>query len=127
VEAAPETKERRRLVVTISHGVNGDRSTVGLTIANAALSAGMEVLVFMVSDGVELVRDGAAEMAYFPPFRPLGALIDAFTESGGNFVACGSCCQYRGMKPQGNAEGALVAGVATLISWLESGATVISL
>jgi predicted peroxiredoxin len=87
----------------------------------------MDVLVFLVSDGVELVRDSVAEMAHFPPFLSLGQLIDTFIESGGNFVACGSCFQYRGLKQEANVEGAVVAGVATLIRWLESNATVISL
>jgi predicted peroxiredoxin len=117
----------RKLVVTISANANGDRSTIGLTIANAALSAGMEVLVFLLSDGVDLVRAGAADHAHFTPFKPLAELVESFTRAGGTFVACGSCVQYRGLATQAVAEGAQAAGVATLISWLQAGATAISL
>jgi predicted peroxiredoxin len=117
----------KKLVVLTSHNANGDRSTVALTIASAALSAGMEVLVFLVSDGVELCREGAADLSHFTPFRPLGELVESFIQGGGVFVACGSCFQFRGMKEDQNAPGAQVAGVTTLVSWLKAGAATISL
>ena len=116
-----------KLVVVASHNANGDRSTVALTIANAALSAGMEVLVFLVSDGVELYRDGAADLAHFTPFRPLGELVESFVKAGGVLAACGSCLQYRGMNEDQNAPGAQVGGVTTLVAWLQAGAATISL
>lgn len=117
----------RKLVVLASHHANGDRSTVALTIANAALSAGMEVLVFLVSDGVELCREGAADLSHSTPFRPLGELVEGFVEAGGILVACGSCFQFRGMKSDQTVPGAQVAGVATLVAWLQAGAATISL
>jgi predicted peroxiredoxin len=120
-------EEKRKLVVLISHNANGDKSTVGFTIANAALSGGMDVLVFLVSDGVELGREGASDLAHIRPFRPLGELIDAFVKAGGVVAACGSCLQYRGMTAEHNAPGVQVAGVATLTSWLAAGAAAVSL
>jgi predicted peroxiredoxin len=120
-------EEKRKLVVTISTDANGDRSTVGLTVANAALSAGMEVLVFLASDGVGLAREGAADLAHIRPFKPLSELIDAFVEAGGAVVACGSCLQYRGISPDRMEPKIEVSGVATLVSWLAAGATAVSL
>ncbi len=120
-------EEKRKLVVLISHSANGDRSTVGFTIAGAALSAGMDVLVFLVSDAVEFTRDGAADRAHFAPFRPLAELIESFTAAGGVVAACGSCVQYRGLAAEQNAPGLQTAGVALLASWLAAGAGTISL
>jgi tRNA 2-thiouridine synthesizing protein D len=120
-------EDKRKIVVLITKNANGDRSSVGLTVANAALSAGMQALVFLVSDGVEIGRSGAADKAQFEPFRPLADLIDSFIENGGVFAACGSCCQYRGMTNDLSQQTAQVSGVATLIQWLEEGATAITL
>ena len=117
----------RKLVVVVSNNANGDKSTLGLTIANAALSSGMEVLVFLLSDGVELCRDGAADQAHIRPFRPLGELIETFVASGGVLAACGSCLQYRGMQLEHNHTGVQVAGVAMLANWLAAGAQTVSL
>ncbi len=118
--------EKRKLVVLISNNANTDRSTVGFTIANASLSSGMDVLVFLASDGVELCREGAADLAHVRPFQPLSALIETFVKSGGTLAACGSCYQYRGLAHEHNAPGVQVAGVALLAQWLAAGATTIS-
>ena len=55
----PETNGKsKKLVLMLSQNGNDDKSTVAFTIANAALSTGMEVGVFLVSDGVEMGRQG---------------------------------------------------------------------
>jgi uncharacterized protein len=119
--------DKKRLAVLVSHNANGDKSTIAFTIANAALSSGMEVLVFLVSDGVELCREGAADQAHTRPFQPLEALMDTFIANGGILAACGSCFQYRGMSPDHNAHGVEVSGVGLLAKWLAQGATTVSL
>jgi len=119
--------QKRRLVVLLSTNANGDKSTVAFSIAHAALSAGMEVLVFLVSDGVELSRDGASDRANFQPFAPLSSLIESFVANGGALAACGSCFQYHGLKPDQILPKAQLAGVATLATWLAAGAATVSL
>ena len=57
-----DTKSNK-LVVLLSHGANDDKSTVALTVANAALSTGMEVAIFLTSDAIELSRDGSCELS----------------------------------------------------------------
>lgn len=54
------TERTRELVVMISHGVDDELSSVGFTIANGGLSAGLSVLVFLTSAGVEIA--GASVM-----------------------------------------------------------------
>jgi predicted peroxiredoxin len=119
--------EKRKLVVVVSGNANGDKSTVGFTMAHAAHSAGMDVLVFLVSDGVELCREGASDLAHVTPFRPLSELMEDFAEKGGTIAVCGSCFQYRGMKQEHNLPKVQISGVTTLAAWLAAGATTVSL
>lgn len=118
--------DKRKLVVVVTGNTNGDRSTIAFTVANASLSAGMDVAVFLTSDAVDLSRDGAADLAHVRPFRPLGELIEEFVKQGGTLLACGSCVQFRGLDQSHLVHGLQVAGVATLASWLSAGAQTIT-
>ena len=57
-----------KLVIVLTHNGGHDTSTVGFTIANAALSQGKEVAIFLTADGVDLARDGASDLAQVRPF-----------------------------------------------------------
>jgi predicted peroxiredoxin len=116
----------KRLVVIITSGANNDKSTVGFTIANAALSTGTQVAVFLASDGVELARDGSCNQTQVKPFKPLDELIDAFIEKGGTVWACTPCYQHRGLKEAENYEKVIVTGAGPLVEWVNSGAATIS-
>lgn len=116
----------KKLVVVVTANGTGDRSTIAFTVANACLSAGMDVAVFLTSDGVDLAREGACDLTSVRPFRPLAELIDEFSEHGGTLIACGSCFQFRGMDASHTVARLQVAGVATLAAWLADGAQTIT-
>jgi predicted peroxiredoxin len=113
-------------VVIVSAGPNGDRASIAFTIANAALSAGMEVAVFLTSDGVDLSREGAADQSHTQPFLPLAELIAKFAAAGGVILACGSCFQFRGLKAEWTIPHVRVAGVTALVEWLAAGAVTLT-
>lgn len=117
---------KRKLAVVLTHGVNTDRSTIAFTVANASLSAGMEVMVFLASDGVDLAREHAADMASVKPFPGLDELVTKFAAGGGVIAACGSCCTFRGLNNGDMRSEVQVAGVSILTGWLAAGATAIS-
>lgn len=117
---------KKKLLIVITESASHDKATIAFTIANASLSAGMEVAVFVTSDGVDLARSGSAETAHFRPFKPLSDLVDSFVDNGGKLLACGSCWQHRGMKDLPVAEGATVAGVGSVVEWLAAGAATLS-
>src|SRR5678816_4933566 len=98
----------KKLVVIVSFNANSDKATVGFTIANAALSTGMQVAVFLTSDGVELARDGSCNLTHVKPFKPLDELIDSFLEKGGVVWACTPCFQHHGLKEAENYEKVIV-------------------
>jgi predicted peroxiredoxin len=117
----------KKLVVIVSSNANNDKATVGFTIANAALSTGMHVAVFLTSDGVDLARDGSCNLTHVKPFKPLDELIDAFLEKGGIVWACTPCYQHHGLKESENYDKVIVTGAGPLVEWVQMGAATISL
>jgi len=120
-------EQKNRLVVLISTDTNDDKSSVGFTIANAALSTGMEVAVFLTSNGVELSRDGSCELTQVKPFKPLGELIEGFVEKGGIVWACTPCFQHRGLETDKVYDKVVVTGAGPLVEWIQAGAATLSL
>lgn len=45
----------RELVCPITHGIDHGMSSVGFTIANGGMTAGLKVSIFLSSSGVDLV------------------------------------------------------------------------
>jgi predicted peroxiredoxin len=117
----------KKLVVVLSHGGNDDKSSVAFTIANAALSMGTDVAIFLTSDAAELGRDGAAEFTQVLPFKSLHELIDSFVERGGLVWVCAPCYKHRGLDTDNTVEKAIVTGAGPLLEWVDDGASVISL
>jgi predicted peroxiredoxin len=119
--------DSNKLVLLVSHGGNDDKSTVALTIANAALSSGMEVAVFLTSDAVELSRNGAVDMTHVKPFKKLEELIDSFLGNGGIVWTCAPCFTHRGLNGEDVVERATVTGAGPMIDWIKQGASTLSM
>lgn len=119
--------EPKKLVVVLGANANDDKSSVAFTIANAALSTGMQVAVFLTSDGVELAKDGGYDLTLVQPFKPLHDLVDSFVEKGGLVWACTPCYRHRGLKEAENVEKVIVTGAGPLIEWVQAGAATICL
>ena len=95
-------------------------------MANAALSKGFEVGIFLTADGVELSRQGGCELTHVQPLKPLAELIESFTKSGGVVWACTPCFTHRGLNQEEVIEGAIVTGAGPMLEWIEGGAQVVS-
>ncbi|MCH9646853.1 MAG: DsrE family protein [Deltaproteobacteria bacterium] len=117
----------KKMILVLTHNANDDKSTVAFTIANAALSSGTEVGIFLASDGVELSRDGACDYTAIKPFKPASELVESFVSNGGVLWACSPCFQHRGMKEEETVEGAIVTGAGPMLQWIAEGATTLSL
>lgn len=119
--------EKKKLVVLLAHDANDDKSSVAFTIANAALSTGMDVAVFLTSNGVELSRDGATALTHVKPFKPLEELITGFVGSGGIVWACTPCFQHHGLVQEKLHERVIVTGAGPLLEWIAAGASTVCL
>lgn len=118
---------KKKLVILLAHNANDDKSTVAFTVANAALSTGMDVAVFLTSDGVEIARDGGYDLTLVQPFKALNELVDLFVEKGGIVWACAPCFKHRGLKVEENVPKVQVTGAGALIEWIQAGAATLSI
>lgn len=116
----------KKLIVTLSDNAKDDVSTVAFTVANAALSKGMDVGVFLTSDGVELSRAGGYEYTHIAPFKKLSDLVEGFTEKGGTLWACSPCFNHRGLNSDETVNGTEVVGAGPMLDWIQEGAQTIS-
>jgi predicted peroxiredoxin len=77
----------RELVVLMTHGADHELSSVGFTIANGGMTAGLKVSVFLTSAAVDLVRKRANDNLVVHPLEPLNAMIKDFLARGGKLWA----------------------------------------
>jgi site-specific recombinase XerD len=64
-------QEARELICMITRGTDHELSSVGFTIANGGITAGLKVFIFLSSSGVDLVRKRAADTTQVNPLEPL--------------------------------------------------------
>src|ERR1700758_203904 len=87
----PTPQEARELICMITSGTDHELSSVGFTIANGGITAGLKVSIFLSSSGVDLVRKRAADTTQVNPLEPLAKLIKDFMARGGTIWASTPC------------------------------------
>ena len=75
-------QEARELICMITSGTDHELSSVGFTIANGGITAGLKVFIFLSSSRVDLVRKRAADTTQVNPLEPLAKLINNFMAQG---------------------------------------------
>lgn len=115
-----------KLVVVMTNGIASELSSVGFTIANGGITAGLKVSVFLTSNAVDLVRKGGQTMAHVPPLDPLAALIADFQSRGGVIWACPPCVKARGYAQEDLLEGVVIQGASAMHAEIKAGAAVVS-
>lgn len=117
-----ETKQEK-LVIVASRGHDDERATVSWTIANAGLTAGLNVTMFLVSAGIDIVRKGAADHVRMNPFDPpMKELLEGFLARGGKIFVCPPCTKVRGYTEDHLIPGVTVVGSAALHALIKEGA-----
>lgn len=119
-------EESRELVVMISHGTDSEKSSVGFTIANGGITAGLKVAIFLTSAGVDLVRKKASDMTQVKPLDPLADLVRDFIARGGALYACTPCAKARGYEQADLIEGVTIAGSSVIHERFKRGAASLS-
>ncbi len=109
--------EKKKLFIMVTHGPeNPELATIPFVMGNAALSAGIEVVMGFQANGVMLVRKGCAEHVFAANFPPLSELMDAFVELGGKMYVCGPCVKSRKIDDEDFVEDAKVVNAPTFIN-----------
>jgi predicted peroxiredoxin len=113
----PQTKRQYLFTVTHFDG-DADRVATPLVLANNALAAGGDVLVWTSLEGVKLAQRGAAAGLIPRSFPAVSELLKTFSENGGRIGVCPPCAKTHGVTQDNmlpNAEfmgGAAVIGAA---------------
>jgi predicted peroxiredoxin len=118
--------EKRDLVVVITHGIDDELSSAGLTIALGGMTAGLKVSIFLTSSGVDLVRRGAADMTHVKPLEPLADMLRDFVARGGTLWACTPCVKSRGYTQANLIDGVVIAGASGMHELIKGGAATLS-
>lgn len=113
----------KKLVITVTNGMDNERASVAWSVANGGVGLGMEVTMFLVSSGVDWARKGAAETARPNPLDPtIGEMMANVRKAGGQFLVCPPCAKVRGYQEGDLIEGAKLAGSAAMLSIAAEGA-----
>lgn len=119
-------EDTRELVVLMTHGADHELSSVGFTIANGGMTAGLKVSIFLTSTAVDLVRRRGIEMTHVQPLEPLSALIKDFLARGGELWACTPCVKARGYEQTDLIDGVVIAGSSKMHERILAGAATLS-
>jgi predicted peroxiredoxin len=118
--------EARELICLITHGTDHELSSVGFTIANGGLTAGLKVSIFLSSAGVDLVRKRATDTTQVNPLEPLTNLIKDFMSRGGTIWACTPCVKSRGYDQTQLLDGVVISGASVIHEKIKTGAATLS-
>jgi predicted peroxiredoxin len=118
--------QAKELVVLMTKGTDHELSSVGFTIANGGMTAGLKVYVFLTSAAVDLARKRAVDTTQVNPLEPLKGLIEDFLGRGGTLGACTPCVKARGYTQEDLIQGAVIAGSSVMHERVKAGAATLS-
>lgn len=119
--------EAKKVVITNTRGLDDERASVAWSVANAGLTAGNEVTMFLTSSAVDWAREGAADGAHLNPFDPpMKEMIDSFRERGGEILVCPPCAKVRGYDEGDLLDDIALAGGKAVHELIQQGAATLS-
>ncbi|WP_337269718.1 DsrE family protein [Oryzifoliimicrobium ureilyticus] len=116
----------KKLVILITKGIESELSSVAFTIANGAITAGLDVSLFLTSTGIDLLRKRGQTMTQVAPLDPLAKLIDDFMQGGGAVWACTPCVTSRGYEQSDLLDGVIITGASLMHAAIKEGAATLS-
>jgi predicted peroxiredoxin len=105
----------RSLVVKVTCGAEApERLSQALTVAATAVSAGIEVSLWLTGDAVWVAVPGRMPELGLEHAAPLADLVEA-VRAGGSLTACSQCLVRRDLVAADLADGVRIAGAATFV------------
>jgi len=114
------------LIIVMTKGINDELSSVGLTLANGAMTAEMAVGLFLTSAAIDLVRKSGIDHTHVHPMEPLKQLLDDFMRRGGKVWACPPCTNARGYDQSSLVEGVEIMGASVIFERIKNGAATLT-
>lgn len=118
--------ETKDLIIVMTKGINDEVSSVGLTLANGAMTAGKSVGLFLTSAAIDLVRRNGVSHTHVTPMEPLKDLLQAFIDRGGDVWACPPCTTARGYDEDCLIDGVTISGASVIFERIGNGAATLT-
>lgn len=120
-------KEKKKIVVLITRGMDDERSSVAWSIANGGLNNGLEVTIFLTSSAVDWVRKGAADKVHLNPFDPpIKEMMQKLIDAESAILVCPPCAAVRGYAEEDLIDGVTIVGSTPMHELIKQGAEVLS-
>jgi len=110
------------LIIVMTKGINDEVSSVGLTIANGAITSGKTVGLFLTSSAIDLVRKNGINHTRVSPMEPAKDLLESFMQRGGDVWACPPCTEARGYDEETLIDGVVIHGASVIMERIRNGA-----
>ena len=114
------------LIIVMTKGIYDEVSSVGLTLANGALTAGMKVGLFLTSSAIDLVRKNGIDHTHVHPMEPMKNLLEDFMARGGDVWACPPCTSARGYDESSLVDGVVIHGASVIFERIKQGAATLT-
>jgi len=114
------------LIIVMTKGIYDEVSSVGLTIANGALTSGKTVGLFLTSSAIDLVRKNGINHTQVTPMEPLKDLLESFMARGGDVWACPPCTVARGYDADSLIDGVVIHGASVIMERIGKGAATLT-
>jgi predicted peroxiredoxin len=112
---------KKSYLFTVTHfDDDADRVATPLVLANTALAAGGDVLVWVSLEGVKLAKKDAAGGLIPKSFPPVSELLKSFAENGGRIGVCPPCAKTHGVTQENMVANAEFMGGAAVIGAAEN-------
>ncbi|MFV8817445.1 DsrE family protein [Haliea sp. E17] len=118
--------ETTDLIIVMTKGIYDEVSSVGLTIANGALTSGKTVGLFLTSSAIDLVRRRGIEHTHVAPMDSLKSLLEDFMARGGDVWACPPCTTARGYDQDSLIDGVVIHGASVIMERIGKGAATLT-
>jgi len=118
--------ETTDLIIVMTKGIYDEVSSVGLTIANGALTSGKTVGLFLTSSAIDLVRKRGVEHTHVHPMESLKELLESFMARGGDVWACPPYTSARGYDQECLIDGVAIQGASVIMDRIKNGAATLT-
>jgi predicted peroxiredoxin len=119
--------EKKKLVILITLGLDDERSSVALSIANGGINSGLDVTIFLTSSAVDWVRKCAADKIHLNPLDPpMKDMIEKVRDAGSTILVCPPCAEVRGYSQDDLLEGVVITGSGAMHELIKQGAATLS-
>lgn len=112
-------RTNRYLFVVTSFDQEPDHTAVPLVLANNALAASADVLVWLTHEGVKLAKNGAPDRIQPKSFPSFGELLDNYRQAGGRIGICPPCGKTHGITDANMISNASWMGAAALLAEMQ--------